>query len=171
MINWFLDTFSLPDIYKEKANWNTKINEGSIFSPIDNDANDMAEGNKPIELQIFDSKIVVRTWQDLFINFVKYLRDNKAYIFDFILDNQNELFKKEETIIKWSSFQVLIDKSIDLSSRYKNFDGKVWDKVKNLSDDELFIHINISASTCINRISSIMNKFNIDENSVKITLK
>ena len=36
----------------------------------------------------------------------------------------------------------LIDSNVDLSSRYKTFDGKVWDKVKELNDDLLFIHIN-----------------------------
>jgi hypothetical protein len=171
MINWFLDTFNLPEQYKEKANWNTRINEGSIITPLDNESNDLAEGNKPILLEIAETKISVRTWQDVFIQFLNFLKQNKNYEFEFIIENQTELFKKENAIIKWSVLKVLIDNSIDLSTRYKTFDGKVWDKVKNLSDDELFIHINISASTCINRISNIMNKLNMDENYVKITLK
>ena len=44
-------------------------------------------------------------------------------------------------------------------------------RVKNLTDDVYFIHINISATTCINRIASVMNKFNMPENFINITLK
>ena len=46
MINSFLATFSLPDEYKEKANWNTQTKENTTFSPLDIDANETAEGNK-----------------------------------------------------------------------------------------------------------------------------
>jgi uncharacterized protein with ParB-like and HNH nuclease domain len=33
MINWFLDTFPLPDNYKYKTNWNTQKTENTLFSP------------------------------------------------------------------------------------------------------------------------------------------
>ena len=52
MISWLLDTFSLPDTYKEKLNWNTKVIEDTKFSPLDNDAGNIVEGNKPAEIHI-----------------------------------------------------------------------------------------------------------------------
>jgi hypothetical protein len=171
MINWLLDTFPLPEQFKEKANWNTQIIENTSFSPLDTDAGEMAEGNKPIELHIQKDVIKVNSWQDVFIKFLKYLRDNRDYDFEFILDNQSELFRRDDTIIKWSTFKDLIDTKVDLANRYKTFDGKVWDKVKELDDDLLFIHINISASICMTRIGNIMEKFNIPINSVEIKLK
>lgn len=67
--------------------------------------------------------------------------------------------------------KVLIDSNVELSKRYKTFDGKFWDKVKELNDDLLFIHINMSASNCMVRIGNVMEKFNIPENSVKIKLR
>jgi uncharacterized protein with ParB-like and HNH nuclease domain len=171
MVKWFLSTFPLPEEFKEKANWNTQKIENTSFSPLDSDAGEMAEGNKPVELLINEDVIKVKTWQDVFIKFLKYLKDNPAYDFEFILDNQTELFRRDETIIKWSSLKELIDAKVDLSSRFKTFNGKVWDKEKELNDDLLFVHINISASACMTRIGNVMQKFNMVENSVEIRLK
>jgi uncharacterized protein with ParB-like and HNH nuclease domain len=171
MVKWFLSTFPLPEEFKEKANWNTQKIENTSFSPLDSDAGEMAEGNKPVELLINEEVIKVKTWQDVFIKFLKYLKDNPAYDFEFILDNQTELFRRDETIIKWSSLKELIDAKVDLSSRFKTFSGKVWDKEKELNDDLLFVHINISASACMTRIGNVMQKFNMAESSVEIRLK
>lgn len=171
MIAWFLDTFSLPEQYKEKANWNTLTLENTLFSPLDTDAGEVAEGNRPAELRINEEVIVVKTWQDVFIKFIKYLKDSPDYDFDFILENQLECFRRDDTIIKWSALKELIDTNVDLSNRYKTFDGKVWEKLKVLDDNILFIHINISASNCITRISNVMDKFNMATNSVEIKLK
>jgi hypothetical protein len=81
------------------------------------------------------------------------------------------MFRRDETILKWGNLKELIDSNVDLSSRYKTFDGKVWDKVKELNDDLLFIHINISASNCMSRIANVMEKLFMPENSVEIKLK
>lgn len=171
MVNWFLETFPLPDQYKDKANWNTQTIESTLFSPLDSDAGNIAEGNKPVELQILDDIIKVNSWQDVFIKFLKYLKDKPEYDFEYILDNQIDMFRRDETILKWSSLKELIDSNVDLTSRYKTFDGKVWDKVKELNDDLLFIHINISASNCMTRIASVMEKLFLPDNSIQIKLK
>lgn len=171
MVNWFVETFPLPEQYKDKANWNTQTIENTLFSPLDSDAGDIAEGNKPIELHIFDDVIKVNSWQDVFIKFLKYLKDKPEYDFDYILDNQLEMFRRDETILKWSSLKELIDGNVDLTSRYKSFDGKVWDKVKELDEDLLFIHINISASNCMSRIASVMEKLYLPDNSIQVKLK
>lgn len=170
MIKWFLDTFPLPEQFKEKANWNTQTIESTLFSPLDSDAGDIAEGNRPIELQIFETKIWVKSWQDVFISFLKYLKEKPEFDFDYVMENQLEMFKRDETILKWSSLKELIDYNVDLTNRYKTFDGKVWDKVKELNDDLLFIHINISASICISRIASVMEKLFLPDDSIKIKL-
>lgn len=171
MINWLLDTFSLPEQFREKANWNTQINENTSFSPLDTDAGEMAEGNRPLGLIINNEIIKVNSWQDVFIKFLKYLRDSPEFDFEFIIDNQLELFKRNDAIIKWSSLKDIIDARVDLSNRYKTFDGKVWDRLKELDDEMFFVHINISASTCMTRISNVMDKFNMPLDSVEIKLK
>jgi len=172
MIDWFLETFPLPVPYKSNSNWNTNtiVIESTTFSPLDDDAAEIVEGNKPIELRIFDNVFKVTTWQDVFIKFIEYAKNNANFDFDYIIDNQDEMFKYE-TIIKWVNLKPLIEDKVELIKRYKTFKGEMWDKVKKLSDNELFIHINISASTCITRIANVMNKFNISENDVEIKLK
>lgn len=166
MINWLLATFPLPEKLKEKENWNSQTIENTSFSPLDIDAGERAEGNKPVELYIQNDAIKVNSWQDVFIKFLKYLRDKPDFDFDCIIDNQSELFSRRDktidnTIIKWSVLKDLIDSNFDLSNRYKTFDGKLWSEVKELDDDLLFIHINISASNCMTRIGNVMNKLNI----------
>lgn len=171
MVHWFIDTFPLPEQFKANSNWNIQTIETSIFSPLESDAGDIAEGNKPSEMYIFDEIIKVSSWQDVFIKFLKYLKDKPEYDFAFIMDNQVEIFRRDDTILKWSSLKELLDSKIDWSTRYKTFDGKVWEKVKELTDDLLFIHINISASNCISRISKVMEKLFIPEDSIHIKLK
>lgn len=171
MIAWFLETFPLPEFYRDEENWNVKTTESKVFSPLDEDAGHMAEGNKPKAIYIENNKIDVGTWQNVFIEFLKYIKDNEEYDFDLILDHQTELFGNEETIIKWRELESLLDNNIELTNRYKTFDGKVWSKAKTLTNDMFFIHINISSYTCMNRIANIMNKFNMAEDSVEIVLK
>jgi uncharacterized protein with ParB-like and HNH nuclease domain len=171
MIKWLLNTFPLPEEFKETSNWNTQLVEKSTFSPLKSDAGEMAEGNKPFELKVGDKVFKVKTWQDVLIKFLKHLKNNSDFDFDFILDNQLDLFSREETILKWSILKEIIEANFNHSNRYKTFEGKVWDKVQDLKDELLFIHINISATRCIQRIASIMNKFNISEKDVSIKLK
>jgi len=172
MINWFLATFSLPSDFSVRNNWNTStIESRTRFSPMDSDASDNAEGNKPSELRINGKTLKVKTWQDVFIEFIKYIKANADFDFDIILNNQNDLFGRADTIIYWNRLEQLIAANFDLSSRYKTFEGKSWDKVKDLNSTYLFIHVNISASTCVTRIANIMNKLNMLEDSVEIVLK
>jgi uncharacterized protein with ParB-like and HNH nuclease domain len=171
MIDGLLNAFPLPDNLKDNQNWNTTSRENTLFSPLDSDAGGIAEGNKPIELHINERIINVKTWQDVFIKFIAYLYSNENYDFDFILDNQTELFGREETVVNWGILKGIIENHIDLSNRYKTMGGKVWDKVKDITDDELFIHINISSSTCMSRIGNIMDKFSMIEETVQIKLK
>jgi uncharacterized protein with ParB-like and HNH nuclease domain len=170
MISWFLNTFPLPDEYKYKDNWNVRIVESMRFSPLDTDAGNLAEGNRPSEIIIDGISFKATYWQTVFITFLDYLKNNPEYDFDAILDNQFELFGRD-VIIKWHILKQKIEENIDLTWRYKTFEGKNWEKAKNLTDDTFFIHINISASNCMTRISNIMNKFNMLEGSVEIVLK
>jgi len=171
MIKWLLETFHLPEPYNEKDNWITKDGKETTFSPLDIDAGEAAEGNRPIELHINKEVIKVKTWQDVFIQFLKNIKDQNDYQFEYIFENQEELFRKDNAIITWENLKSLIEDKEDLKNRYKDFNGKVCNQINSLTDDWLFIHINISATTCINRIANIMNKFNYSENSVQIILK
>ena len=172
MIDCFIKTFPLPEEYREKDNYNSQTVEydENKFSPLDKDAGEMAEGNKPKELYILGTKIKVTSWQDVFIKFLKYLKDSDDFDFGFILDNQQELFRKDEVILKKSVLENIISRNADLSSRYKTFDGETYKNVRDAREDLLFIHINISAFTCLTRISNVMEKFSFAKDSVTISL-
>jgi hypothetical protein len=168
MISWFLETFPLPDNNKTADNWNTKIIDKVNFSPLDDEAGEMAEGKKPVKLIINSDSIAVKTWQDVFIEFLKWIKKSSDYDFDFILNNQEKIFGKADTIIKCKN----IEDDIDMGKRYKTFEGKVWDSKKTVLDDNLeFIHINASAKSFMSRIANIMNQFGMSADFVEIILK
>ncbi|MDR0926766.1 MAG: HNH endonuclease family protein [Ignavibacteria bacterium] len=185
MIAWFLDTFPLPEDYRTANNWNiTKgdDNTDKNFSPLDDEAGEIAKGRTPSKLTIGNEQISVKTWQDVFIEFLKWIKATPDYDYETIFVNQYKLLSKEDAIIKWKEFESMLTNEIDkddetqrkkvgLRMRYKTFDGKFWDKVTLLDDDLEFVHINISASGCIRRIANIMLHFGIEENFVEIALK
>lgn len=171
MINWFLQTFPLPQQYQSTPNYDRKKPDVTTFSPLDDDAGDWAEGHKPAKM-IIDSKVLsVATWQDVFIKFLTFMKEDNRYDFQFVLDNQTGLFNKEGVVLNWRSLKMIIDKNLERATRYKSFDGLFPDKILNPKDDTLFIHTNISAATCMNRIASVMTKFDMPREFVIITLK
>jgi hypothetical protein len=171
MISWFLDTFPLPENYKTADNWNTRSVEKVNFSPLDDEAGEIAEGNKPLKLIINSESIAVKTWQDVFIEFLKWIKKSADYDYDSILLNQEKLFGSE-IIIKWKNFKSLIDEHIGKGRRYKTFESNVWDSKSTVLDDDLeFIHINASAKSFVNRIASIMNLLGMSDNFIEIVLK
>lgn len=171
MINWFLQTFPLPQQYQSTPNYDRKKPDVTTFSPLDDDAGDWAEGHKPAKM-IIDSKVLsVATWQDVFIKFLTFMKEDNRYDFQFVLDNQTDLFNKEGVVLNWRSLKMIIDKNLERATRYKSFDGLFPDKILNPKDDTLFIHTNISAATCMNRIASVMTKFDMPREFVIITLK
>ncbi|MGI5829203.1 MAG: DUF262 domain-containing protein [Bradymonadia bacterium] len=171
MIYWFLETFSLPESYSGEENWNTTDNWSLLFSPLDDDAGAIAEGNKPTELIIFDESIKVKTWQEVYIKIFKYLKERRPADFEHILEVKSELLRNDNVIFEWRDLKDLMHSKPEWKDRYKTFDVKVWDKVKNLTDDVLFFHVNFSATTCMARISSVMEKLYMSEDDVQIRLR
>lgn len=172
MITWFLQTFPLPERFKNTDNWNITITDKVNFSPLDDDAGEISEGNKPAKLIINNDNIAVRTWQDVFIEFMKWVKNSNDYDFDTILTNQEKLFGKEDTIVKWKHLKEIMDEQIEFRQRYKTFEGNFWDSKKTeLTDELLFIHINCSAKSFMSRIANIMTHLGMTENFVEIVLK
>jgi hypothetical protein len=173
MVSWFLETFPLPDAYKTSNNWNEKIIEKTNFSPLNDEAGEIAEGNKPSKLLInFDEK-AVKTWQDVFIEFLKWIRGSADYDFDSIVVNQEKLFERNDVIIKWKNLKSIVEEDIEKGrKKYKTFEGRFWDDIHTrLIDDLEFIHINASAKTFMTRITNIMNLLGMQDDFIEIVLK
>ncbi|WP_264695916.1 DUF262 domain-containing protein [Candidatus Nitrosacidococcus sp. I8] len=111
MITWFLNTFSLPDKYKEKDNWkiNSSTTKTNTFSPLDEEAGEIATGNKPEKVSIDGTEYPTKSWQDAFLAFLLYIRNSSEFDFEIILNNQNDLFGRENIIVKWVAFQDLVE--------------------------------------------------------------
>ena len=175
MIKWLLDTFPLPEEYKYKNGWKSGTSEETSevewLSPIDIDAGDIAEGNKPSELHIFNKSVVVKTWGELFLNFVKYLKEYSEEYFKYIIENQYELFGRDDVFLKWKRLKEKIEKNNVFAYHYKTLDGKTWYRVKDLNENTLFCNVAVTAKTFIARIANIVNKLYMNEDDVKIKLK
>lgn len=65
----------------------------------------------------------------------------------------------------------IFDANLGQKNFYKTFEGKVWDKVPDLTEDSLFIHVLISSSRCMLKISRVMEKFNMAPDDVTIRLR
>jgi len=171
-ISCFLQTFPLPTNMKTNDNWNTSVKEKDNFSPLDNDAGEIAEGNKPAAIIINSVTIPVKSWQEVFIEFLKWVKNSEDYDFETILLNQVKLFGKENTIVKWKYLKNSMYEEIEQRTRYKTFEGFFWDNEKvELTDDLMFIHINSSAKAFINKLASAMNHLGMSESFVEILLK
>lgn len=170
MISRFLTTFILPEPYCSRDNWNSKVIERSRFSPLDLDASDIAEGNKPVEILFERNNVKVKSWRDVLLQFLKYIQANQSQDFKFIIDNQKELFGRDDVIISYSSLKSIIENQPESRYKkdYKTLNGQSY--CKDLSKNELFVHVHISANVCINRIEKIMNKFNLSVDSFEIVL-
>ncbi len=171
MINWFLETFPIPDSCRHTSNWNTKLLEVTDFSPLDNEAGSMAAGNKPSKLRIGDKEIKVSNLKDVYLEFLRFIKDSGSYDFQIILDNQAELLGREDAIIPWTRFEKKVDTDSNMRGKYNSIDGLPWDKVVNLTAETLFYHVNFNAHVLIGKIASVMNKFCIPADYVNITLR
>lgn len=174
MIERFLQTFPLSDEFKNAQNWvGKKEIDYKEFSPLDDEIPDL-EYTHPALIKIYGNAISVKTWQEVFLEFINFIRKKSSNDFQFLLENQNKVLSFVNgmvCIVKWPQLKKMIEEDENLGTRYKTFDGIFYDKVENLSDDIFFVHTNISAMTCIRRISNVMNKFNMERDSVLIGLK
>ncbi len=173
MIDDFLTVFDLPQQFQLSSNWN-QIVKDQVFndeiSPLDDEASTIVTGSKPKSIIIDDQIFKVSNWQDVFITFLKFIRDDDNFSLDTIFNNQTKIFGKKDGIITWEKLEQKIQHSEDVKNRYKSFDGLFAYKIKNIKNNELFININISAKNCIEIIANIMNEFDINEDFVKISI-
>jgi hypothetical protein len=171
MISDFLNTFPIPSYTSQSNNWTENDSEKYVFRLSELDTPKAIEGSKPMVLQIKNLRISIKSWQELFIEFLRYIKNNMNYEYFYILNEQDKLFSNPDVIITWTRLNNLLEEKYELSKRYKNYDLKTWDKIEVLKENIEFIHINISANTCISRINSIINAIDLSEDDIIIELK
>ena len=169
MIDSFLETFPLPASLRQNNNWDTKIVDTTLFSPLDDDAEEIADKNKPKEMVLGGKVIPVSNWVGLYIKFLRHIKNMEEDNLDILIENQNDIFGRDDIIIKW---KFLKEREIkDKDSKYKTFNGNSPNNTKeNLTDDLLFIHTNMNTKSCIRRIRNIINKLDLPRDFMLIHL-
>ncbi|MDW8301803.1 MAG: DUF262 domain-containing HNH endonuclease family protein [Bacteroidia bacterium] len=174
MIQNFLNTFSLPEEYKNKNNWNEYSYDltTDIISPTEQEIDIIVEHRKPRLLIIDDTlRYEVKTWKEVMIKFIRYIY--KHHDFNTILDkqNQNYIFGRECGIITGIELKEKYEREPTVAKRdYRSIDNEEVTK-NNIKDNQYYIHTLMSAPTCMTRLSRMMEIFNMPDESVKIHLK
>jgi hypothetical protein len=174
MIERFLATFPLPEHMKQASNWNTSEKESSqeLFSPL-NDEFDVTR-KSPKAMLIDDESFEVSSWQDVYITFLRWLRESQPVVFGMIMNQQRNdtQTKHQQLLTKKELLKIIVD-SPELRDRYKRLsDGIVYSKTEDDdSENQLFVFVNQSASGFMARIRNIMQLSEMEQESVTIELK
>lgn len=170
MIDLFLETFPLPEERRNADNWRSDDSPiAEQFSPLDDGQARQYYGTKPISIRVNDTTIPAKTWRDVFLRFVKHITEEHITDMDYLTANQKRLNQGYEVFRKWGDLKN--DHNALSQSRYKTLAGKYWTKVSELDDDMIFVHVNISAYTCILRIATLMEDLGMKADDVTIAIK
>ncbi len=169
MINAFIDTFSLPDEYQRAENWKQRVTEGyTDFSPLDDGIHRLLAGEKPVSIRLDDVTAPVHSWQEVFLNFIKLVTQKRTTL-QYLKGNQKPLFNKDNALLTWRELQQ--DPGLVQKRYYKNLAGEFPFQAVEPSDDDEFVHIDISSSTCICRIAKTMADLGMSKDCVSIAIQ
>ena len=176
MINRFLQTFALPVEMQQAENWDANkvtINQDLIY-PLEDGVEETVTGRKPISIMIQDEVSGVKTWQDAYLEVLRWLHSNKPLGFSRYLNNKDDSTKYSLVISK-SELVALSenDSSIIITNKYKRMaDGVSYSKTSSADENEdtLYVYINQSAPYLIIRMRNALNLADMNEESVIIEL-
>ena len=95
MISLFLDTFSLPDEYKQTNNWKDDSDQKteSVIYPFDGSL-EWAKGTKPKQLRVYQQTYEVKNWSGTLLQFVKYFKYQEPAALEELMLNQQYLVER-----------------------------------------------------------------------------
>jgi uncharacterized protein with ParB-like and HNH nuclease domain len=165
MIELFIKTFPLPTPYNKSDNWKVKVDDEFILFG----DNEMVDHTKPKSLQIGDISYVTKTWQEVFLTFLRHLYIQNPQDLDSVIEMQNVLFNKSNVIIRMKQAREVLDES--KVKNYKMLDGSEVSLFDKYNDEDLIIHTAITASDCNARIYAIMESLCIPNEYARLMLK
>lgn len=169
MIDAFIDTFSLPDEYQRAENWKQRVAEvHTDFSPLDDGIHRLLAGKKPVSIRLDDVTAPVNSWQEVFLNFIKLVTQKRTTL-QYLKNHQKPLFNKDNALLTWRELQQ--DPGLVQKRYYKNLTGEFPFQAVEPSDDDEFVHIDISSSTCICRIAKTMEDLGMSKDCVSIAIQ
>ena len=172
MISLFLDTFALPEEYKQTNNWKDDSNQKteSVIYPFDGSLG-WAKGTKPKQLRVYQQTFEVKNWSGTLLQFVKYFKYQEPEALEELILNQQDVFNRKDAIVNWSRFNQLLLKRPDYQTRYKNLEDKFCTQLSDIKSEELFVHCNATISTILDRMSKAMLLLGMDRKDVVVELR
>lgn len=172
MISLFLDTFALPEKYKQTNNWKDDSNQKteSVIYPFDGSLG-WAKGTKPKQLRVYQQTFEVKNWSETLLQFIKYFKYQEPEALEELILNQEDVFSRKDSIVNWSRFSKLLLKRPDYQTRYKNLEDKFCTQLSDIKSEELFVHCNATISTILDRMSKSMLLLGMDRKDVVVELR
>ena len=168
MIDAFIDTFSLPEEYQGAENWKPISQVRKEFSPLDSGIHRLLAGEKPLSIRLDDVTASAHSWQEVILNFIKLVTQKRTTL-QYLKDNQKRLFNRDNALLTWRDLRQ--DPGLVQKRYYKNLAGEFPFQAVEPRDDDEFVHIDISSSTCIRRIAKTMSDLGMSKDSVSITIQ
>jgi hypothetical protein len=100
---------------------------------------------------------------------LKRIREVSESDFESVVENQISLFNRSNIILKWRNLNDSYDEN--RLKNYKTLDGSDVNLIGNHDDDDIIIHVGITASECLSRISAVIDSLSLSSDYVKIKLK
>lgn len=176
MINRFLETFPVSEEMRNTENWNVGFVDTSqdLISPFEDDLENTVTNRKPKAILIGDDTYELSNWQNVFVTFISWIKENRPEVFDALLDNDEFNFTGVPIVSTRKCIESLNKTETKLLSIKKKFkrlsDQKFFTDVKNYDPQEEYVYINQSAKSIMDRIKNIMNSANMPEDSVQVEL-
>lgn len=172
MISLFLDTFALPEKYKQTNNWKDDSNQKteSVIYPFDGSLG-WAKGTKPKQLRVYQQTFEVKNWSETLLQFIKYFKYQEPEALEELILNQQDVFSRKDSIVNWSRFSQLLLKRPDYQTRYKNLEDKFCTQLSDIKSEELFVHCDATISTILDRMSKSMLLLGMDRKDVVVELR
>lgn len=168
MIDAFIDTFPLPEEYQGAENWKPISQVRKEFSPLDSGIHRLLAGGKPLSIRLDDITASAHSWQEVILNFIKLVTQKRTTL-QYLKDNQKRLFNKDNALLTWRDLRQ--NPGLLQKRYYKNLAGEFPFQTVEPRDDDEFVHIDISSSTCIRRIAKTMSDLGMSKDSVSITIQ
>ena len=172
MISLFLDTFALPEKYKQTNNWKDDSDQKteSVIYPFDGSL-EWAKGTKPKQLRVYQQTYEVKNWSGTLLQFVKYFKYQEPAALEELILNQQEVFSRKDSIVNWSRFSQLLLKQPNYQTRYKNLEDKFCTQLSDIKPEELFVHCDATINAILDRMSKAMLLLGMDRKDVVVEIR
>ncbi|MDR1778421.1 MAG: DUF262 domain-containing HNH endonuclease family protein [Clostridiales Family XIII bacterium] len=177
MIERFLITFPLPTNMQTSENWasDTGMQTVDTVTPYEEELISSVLGRKPRNVSIEGEVTDTKTWQDVYLIFLRWLKDVHPMVYGKILNTtENSIDSKYPPVADRGYIEELGGASSrDIDSKFKRLsDGMVFSKVVGENDKKQdYAFVNQSAVNIMKRIKLIQELAGMDEESVVVELK